>query len=69
MRFPTKARFKKAMEEACAGGFLTLTGGVVGEDDATYAISWIPLNDPESFSEEVRAKHAANMSKILAMDE
>jgi hypothetical protein len=33
-------------------------------DGATYALAWLPLDDPEQYSETVREQHAENMKKF-----
>ncbi|MDN5863969.1 MAG: hypothetical protein L0I62_01950 [Gammaproteobacteria bacterium] len=50
--------------ELCDAGLLTCTHGEPGDEAATYALAWEPLDHAEQFSAEVRAKHAANMTKL-----
>lgn len=59
-----KEDFRTAMIELCESGLLTCTRGRPGDDDATYAFSWLPLDNPEQFPEEVRERYAANMRAI-----
>ncbi len=54
-----------ATVELCERGFLTCTRGRPGDDDATYALAWLPLDNPESLSFEVRRTHAENMRRQL----
>lgn len=61
--FKSRAEFVAATKEACDAGFLTCTSGEIGADDATYALGWLPLNHPETFSEEVRQRHDENLAK------
>lgn len=35
------------------------SGGIA--DDATYALAWLPLHNPEAFPEVARERHARNM--------
>ncbi|WP_206609473.1 hypothetical protein, partial [Thiohalobacter thiocyanaticus] len=39
-----------ALVELCDRGLLTCTRGRPGEAGATYAVAWLPLDDPESYS-------------------
>jgi hypothetical protein len=50
-----------ALIELCAAGLLTCTCGKPGERGATYAVAWLPLDDPEQYSRAVRERHAENM--------
>jgi hypothetical protein len=59
---------RAALVELCERGLLTCTRGEPGMEGATYAIAWLPLDDPEQFSDEVREKHAANMAKFGRAD-
>ncbi len=47
--------------ELCDRGLLTCTRGNPGEYGATYALAWLPLDNPEQYSNEVRERHSANM--------
>lgn len=50
--------------ELCDRGLLTCTRGSPGEDGATYAVAWLPLDNPDLFSDEVRERHNANMERF-----
>lgn len=60
----TRAQFRRSMRELCDQGLLTCTRGRPGDDDATYALAWLPLDQPESFPEDVRRRHAENMLRL-----
>jgi len=51
--------------ECCDASLVTCTTGVPGLPGATYAIAWLPLQNPESFTPEVRERHAANMLRFV----
>jgi hypothetical protein len=53
-------RLRSALVELCRRGLLTCTRGRPGEDGATYALAWLPLDRPEDYPLEVRARHDAN---------
>jgi hypothetical protein len=55
---------RAALIELCESGLLTCARGEPGSDDATYALAWLPLDNPEQFSESVRKQHAENMRKF-----
>jgi hypothetical protein len=59
-----KREYYAARKEACDAGFLTLTSGDINDDNATFALGWMPLDNPETFPMEVRERHAANMRKL-----
>lgn len=56
--------FRAAVVELCERGLLTCTRGQPGDDDAAYAVAWLPLDKPERFPEEIRRRHAENMRKF-----
>lgn len=56
--------FRKAARDLCERGLITCTRGNPGDDDAQYALAWLPLDHPEQFSADVRKRHAANMAKF-----
>lgn len=58
------SELRAALVELCERGLLTCTRGEPGSDDATYAVAWLPLDDPEQYSEAVREQHAENMKKF-----
>jgi hypothetical protein len=60
----TSSDFRRSMRELCAAGFVTCTRGQPGDDDATYAIGWIPLNDPERYLQDVRERHDRSMRRL-----
>jgi hypothetical protein len=55
-----------AVVELCQCGLLTCTRGEPGSNDATYAVAWLPLDDPEDYSQAVRDQHAENMRRLNA---
>lgn len=57
--------FRAAMTELCDRGLITCTHGRPGDDDATYALAWMPLDNPERFPAHVRERHARNMQVLL----
>lgn len=60
----TEQEVRAAVRDLCARGLLTCTCGEPGEDGATYALAWLPLDDPESYPPEVRERHAENMRRF-----
>jgi hypothetical protein len=67
MTIITHADFIAARKEACDAGFITLTSGSIEDDNATFALAWLPLDSPDTFTQEVRDRHEANMRKIGAI--
>lgn len=57
-----------ALVELCERGFLTCTRGEPGTDGATYALTWLPLDNPEEYPEAVRDRHAENMRRFGVRD-
>ena len=55
---------KAAAIELCELGLLTCTHGKPGDDDATYALAWLPLDQPECYSQTVRDRHAENLRRF-----
>lgn len=55
---------RAALVELCDEGLLTCTSGNPGEAGSTYAVAWLPLNDPDSYPESVRRRHAQNMYNL-----
>jgi len=54
-----------SVKECCERGLITCTRGEPGDDGATYALAWLPLDNPERFPPDVRERHAANMARLL----
>ena len=52
-----------SLVELCERGLLTCTRGEPGSNDATYALAWLPLDNPEDYSQVVRDRHAENMRR------
>ena len=61
----TADEVRAAAIELCARGLLTCTHGQPGEDDATYAMAWLPLDDAHLYPASVRELHALNMQALL----
>ena len=59
---------RNAAVELCQAGILTCTRGDPGEPGATYALAWIPLDDPDQYPSEIRDRNAANLSRLLNPD-
>lgn len=55
---------RAAAVDLCERGLLTCTRGQPGEEKATYAVAWAPLDCPESFPLEVRHRHEENMRRF-----
>jgi len=55
-----------ALVELCQCGLLTCTRGEPGSVGATYAVAWLPLDNPEGYSQAVRDQHAENMQRLNA---
>jgi hypothetical protein len=60
----TQAEFVAAVTELCEKGMVTCTRGTPGADGAQYALAWLPLDNPQNFSAEIRARHALNMQRM-----
>lgn len=56
-----------ALVQLCGRGLLTCTRGKPGRDGARYALPWLPLDDPQSYSARVRRLHAKNMKRFAAV--
>lgn len=54
-----------ALAELCERGLLTCTTGRPGEEGATYALAWLPLDNPDQYPAEVQDRHARNMKRLL----
>jgi hypothetical protein len=52
------------MQTLCERGLLTCTRGRPGDDDATYALGWLPLDDADTYPEEIRHRHSKNMLRL-----
>jgi hypothetical protein len=61
----TVDEFRAAMTELCDRGLITCTGGEPGDDDATYALAWMPLDNPERYPPNIRELHSRNMQALL----
>ena len=57
----TETEFRAAIVELCDGGFVTCTSGRPGDDDATYALGWLPLDNAKAYPREIRERHYLNM--------
>ncbi len=57
-------QLRTAAVQLCNKGLLTCTHGQPGDDDATYAVAWLPLDNPEQFSEEIQERHRRNMKRF-----
>ncbi len=55
---------RRALIELCTKGLLTCTAGKPGDEDATYAIAWLPLDHPDRYPDDVRRRHAENMLRL-----
>ena len=55
-----------ALVELCECGLLTCTRGDPGSDGATYALTWLPLDNPQDYSQAVRDRHTENMRWLNA---
>lgn len=60
----TPHELQVAITLLCDRGLLTCTRGQPGDDDATYALAWLPLDEPESYPAEIRKRHERNMQKL-----
>ncbi|MBZ0072250.1 MAG: hypothetical protein K8I04_11075 [Gammaproteobacteria bacterium] len=56
---------RAALVELCEKGLLTCTSGNPGEVGSTYAVAWLPLDDPGSYPACVRRRHAQNMHSLI----
>jgi hypothetical protein len=57
---------QSALVELCERGLLTCTRGEPGSNGATYALAWLPLDNPEDYSQAARDQHAENMQRLNA---
>ena len=55
---------RAALIELCERGLLTCTRGNPGDDGATYAVAWYPLDHPEDYPLSVQELHAENMRRF-----
>lgn len=55
---------REAVRDLCERGLLTCTRGEPGDDGATYALGWLPLDEPERYPVSVRERHAGNMRRL-----
>lgn len=60
----SESEFRMALVDLCARGLLTCTRGEPGDDDASYAVAWLPLDEPDKYSREVRDRHHENMRRF-----
>lgn len=63
----SETELQAAAVDLCARGLLTCTRGRPGEDGATYGLAWLPLDEPERYPPEVRARHIENMRRLGAL--
>ena len=59
------AQRRRALIELCARGLLTCTRGRPGDEDATYALGWVPLDAPERYPAEIQRRHEENMRRLV----
>ena len=62
--FMTETEFRSAVTELCDRGLVTCTSGTPGDDDATYALAWWPLDDPQNYPASVCKLHSRNMRAL-----
>ena len=55
---------RAALLELCKYGLLTCTSGQPGEKASTYALAWLPLDDPDQYPAEVKHRHAENLRRL-----
>ena len=60
----TETELLKSIQELCRQGLITCTRGEPGDDEATYALSWLPLDNPELYPPEARNLHARNLRRF-----
>jgi hypothetical protein len=65
VRRTSEADLRHAAVELCQAGILTCTRGDPGEPGATYALAWLPLDDPDQYPSEIRERNAANLARLL----
>ena len=61
----SEADLRHAAVELCQAGILTCTRGDPGEPGATYALAWLPLDNPDQYPVEVCERNAANLARLL----
>jgi transcription initiation factor IIE alpha subunit len=57
---------RQAMARLCEQGFITCTRGRAGDRNASYALAWLPLDEPRKYSDEVLERHGQNMRRLKA---
>lgn len=62
-RMPLAQR-RRALIELCGCGLITCTRGRPGDENATYVLAWLPLDNPERYPEGVRRHHSQNMLRL-----
>lgn len=60
----TGAEMRSALIELCRRGLVTCTQGEPGEEGSTYAVAWLPLDNPDRYSQAVRQHHRRNMERF-----
>lgn len=58
------ADLRASAVELCEAGLLTCTSGNPGDEDASYAVAWLPLDEPDKYSAAVRRRHQENMRNL-----
>jgi len=56
--------FCAALIELCERGLLTCTSGNPGDDEATYALAWMPLDSSANYQQSVLERHAENLRRF-----
>jgi hypothetical protein len=56
--------WRACLADLCESGLLTCTTGKPGLPGATYALAWLPLNNPENYSPDVIEQHSRNLKKL-----
>jgi hypothetical protein len=59
-----REQIQAALIGLCEEGLITCTSGRPGDKNATYALAWLPLNDPERYPPEIRARHEQNIRRL-----
>ena len=55
---------RAALLKLCNCGLLTCTSRQPGEKASTYALAWLPLDDPDQYPAEVKHRHAENLRRL-----
>ena len=65
IEFCERQKLQDSIVDLCKRGLLSCTRGKLGEPNTTYALGWLPLDRPETFTETVQLRHKENMRRLI----